>query len=179
MQKLGFFGICLLATQVFATPETLLDGKWCTPGTGGDLWQWGDDESANVLEKDQFCLLLKVSKTDKGDAVGRAITQFVQQNNTPSNASTHLKSGVFSDRAVFAFSSHHGNRLRMSDTTDTSVFDLTLEPEDTLHGFVTETGGMRKSLTGKAFASHLYFVKSGPLPDNFETLWTETQPADQ
>jgi len=77
MRKLGFFGICLLATQVFATPETLLDGKWCTQGTGGDLWQWGDDESANVLEKDQFCLLLKVSKTDKGDAVGRAITQFV------------------------------------------------------------------------------------------------------
>lgn len=169
----------MLATQVFATPETLLDGKWCTQGTGGDLWQSNDEESGNVSEKNQFCLLLKVNKADKRDTVDRAITQSIQQNKPPSNASTQLKSGVFSDQAVFAFSTQHSNRLRMNATTDSSVFDLTLEPENTLHGFATETGGIRKSLTGKAFASHLYLVKSGPLPDNFETLWTETQPTDK
>ena len=177
MKKIGFLGLCLLAAQVFAQSDIMLDGVWCSQGKGKDLWQWGNQTSANVLEKDQLCLVLKVTKMQEGVAVGRAVTRFVMNDDTPTNASSQLKSGLFSDRAVFAFSPHQGGyRLRMADVTDTTHFDLMLVSDNLLQGFVMETGEMRKSLTDRAFAAFVRFEKTGPLPDDFETLWADIQP---
>ena len=174
MKIMRYIGLAVLAIQAVAQPEIVVDGVWCSNGEDNFI-QWECELEATALEKDQFCIMLKATKTGRGVIVGKGVSRYKKSSYTPHRAASLLKHDVFYDATVFSFASHQGGyRLMMVDVTDKSMFDLRLGPENTFEGFVVESGGMIKTATRNAFSGYVRFVRTEPLPKNFDDIWEKT-----
>ena len=163
--------LSLLTLPIAGLADSLLDGVWCSDGKNSMI-QWESHDYASQTEKDQFCIMLKTTKSGKGTMVGRGITTYKNLQSKVDPSAGLRKDKVFYDASVFAFSSHQdGYRLVMVDVTDTTLFDLRFGADDTLQGFVIEKGSVKKTKSRNAFAGYLYFVKSGALPEDFDQTW--------
>ena len=173
MRKFQLIGIFLLTLPVFATPGKSLDGEWCSRGEKS-LIQFEYKDTAHELQKEQFCILLKVTRSIDDVSVGRAISRYRRVKDFPLDAGNHVVKDMIYDAALFAFANDGGRkRLVIVDATDRTTFDLTLKNDNLLQGFVQEAGSMSKTKTRNAFAGYVRFDRIGGLPDDFDSKWVE------
>ena len=173
MRKFQLIGIFLLTLPVFATPGKSLDGEWCSRGEKS-LIQFEYKDTAHELQKEQFCILLKVTRSIDDVSVGRVISRYRRVKDFPLDAGNHVVKDMIYDAALFAFANDGGRkRLVIVDATDRTTFDLTLKNDNLLQGFVQEAGSMSKTKTRNAFAGYVRFDRIGDLPDDFDSKWVE------
>jgi hypothetical protein len=173
MRSFQLLGVLLLTMPVFATPGKSLDGVWCSRGEKS-LIQFEYKDSAHELLKEQFCILLKTTRTIDDVSVGRVISRYKRVEDYPLRVANYVVKDMIFDAALFAYANDSGRkRLVIVDATDRTTFDLTLKEENLLQGFVQEVGLMSKTKTRNAFAGYVRFDRTGDLPDDFDSKWVE------
>ena len=141
---------------------------------GKILIQFEYKDSAHELLKEQFCILLKTTRTIDDVSVGRVISQYKRVEDFPLRVANYVVKDMIFDAALFAFANDSGRkRLVIVDATDRTTFDLTLKEENLLQGFVQEVGLISKTKTRNAFAGYVRFDITGDLPDDFDSKWVE------
>ena len=126
-----YIGLAVLAIQAVAQPEIVVDGVWCSNGEDNFI-QWESELEATALEKDQFCIMLKATKTGRGVIVGKGVSRYKKSSYTPHRAASLLKHDVFYDATVFSFASHQLNFNSKKEALNT-ILDYRNEYKKNFH----------------------------------------------